>query len=513
MMLRVLLIGALLTLPMDDATAEAPSATRIAGQIDALLRQSWESEGVTPAEPASDAEFLRRAYLDLVGTIPPAGVVREFLASKETDKRQAVIDRLLESPQHATHLANTWRRILLPDGFPAERSDDAAGMQQWLRDRFATNVRYDRIVGDFLTATGSAETGPVLYYQALELKPEKLAASTARSFLGIQIQCAQCHDHPFDEWKQTDFWEYAAYFAQVDGQQAMGGADFQLQDNSFGEVTLPEQDEPISPSFPGSGESTDEESGSRRLQLSIWLSSGSNPYLATATANRVWSLLFGRGIVEPVDDISQLNEPSHPELLKLLANFFIESGYDLKQLFRAVALTEAYQLSSAAGAATPNDSFATMAIKNLTAEQIFDSLVQCLQGNPQFAQAGLATNSLLNPVRREFLIKMAAETHRPLDYGAGLQQTLHMMNSPGLAEILGDTENGLLVALAAPFLTDEDRLETVFISALGRMPSDSERSLFSEHLADPGNDKESRNLALSDMTWALINGAEFRLNH
>jgi hypothetical protein len=515
----VVCLGMLVPLAPDPTAAESPTARwkaarQSARHVDDILAASWKENGIAPAELASDAQFLRRIYLDLVGVVPPVSALRQYVADRDPNKRYALVDRLLESPRHATHLANTWRRILLPDGFPAQRSDDAIGMQRWLRDRFAQNVRYDRIVGDFLTATGSAETGPALYYQTLEVKPEKLAASTARSFLGIQIQCAQCHDHPFDDWTQRDFWEYAAFFAQVSGKAGMNTNTFRLRDLSTGDVTLPEEDEAIGPAFPGDEDVEVDSNGARRLQLSIWLSSGNNPYLAVATANRIWWHLFGRGIVDPVDDIGDANRPSHPQALEELSQFFVQSDYNLRELIRAVAYTDAYQRSSryANHDRPTEDTFAVMAIKNLTAEQIFDSLVQALQNNPGFGNGEQATNSLANPVRREFLVKMAAETDRMTHYSAGLQQTLHMMNDPGLAAITGDTDNGLLVAVNAPFLTEHQRLQTIFLSTLSRFPSESEQKTFGRHIEEAADDDSSAE-AMADIVWALVNSAEFRLNH
>ncbi len=223
----------------------------VAAEVDQLLQASWDARGIQPALPADDATFLRRAYLDLIGVIPPVSQVRAFLASAADDNRVKLIDQLLDSPRHPTHLANTWRHVLLPHGFSADGRQGAAQMQEWLRRRFADNVRYDRMVGDFLTVTGSLEAGPILFYQALDVVPEKLAASTARSFLGLRIECAQCHDHPFDDWVQEDFWGYAAFFARVNGSDYMRNGSFQLRDDVRGEVTIPDDDQPVVPRYPG----------------------------------------------------------------------------------------------------------------------------------------------------------------------------------------------------------------------------------------------------------------------
>lgn len=513
---QVLVAATMVLAPRGLTRCDAQQSTRqVADKIDAILQADWEAAHVSPRPSASDSEFLRRASLDLVGTIPTAAEVRDYMASSEPDKRERLVERLLMSPRHATHLANTWRRILLPDGFPAERSGDASGMQHWLRERFADNLRYDRLVGDFITASGSSQAGPVLYYQALDVKPEKLAASTARIFLGIQIQCAQCHDHPFDDWTQHDFWEYAAFFARVSGDTSMGTGQLMLRDVDSGEVTLPEQDQPIEPAFPGKDQPAPEAISSRRLQLSIWLASENNPFLSRATVNRVWWLLFGRGLVEPVDDLSPANTPSHPEILELLSEFFVASGYDLRELFRAVALTKAYGLSSQASDDSPQGSpelFAAMSIKSLTPEQIFDSLVQALQNNAQLTVDSQPAISLNNAIRQKFLAKMGADVHRPLEYSSDLQQTLLLMNSPEINALLADADHGLVAALDAPFLDHASRVEALVLNVLGRFPNEAEMNSFTTYLSSTDN-RDARLAALADIVWALVNSAEFRLNH
>src|SRR4051794_25582255 len=188
---------------------------KMVARIDEHIGARQKAEGITPAERSSDPEFLRRAYIDLTGAVPRLHAVREFLADERADKRAQLIDVLLASPQHATHLANTWRNLLLPNGLSNENVPATTGMQRWLRTRFASNLRYDNLVSDLLIATEGDTSGPALYFTSLDLAPEKLAGSSARNFLGLQLECAQCHDHPFDAWKQKDFWGYAAFFARL----------------------------------------------------------------------------------------------------------------------------------------------------------------------------------------------------------------------------------------------------------------------------------------------------------
>jgi len=492
------------SLPADRTSPpQTGDALEMAERVDELLVQRWSAAKIQPAEAASDSEFLRRVCLDLIGVVPTVAETRRFLDSDGENKRQELIDQLLASPRHATHLANTWRNILMPDGFATEMANGAAGMQAWLRGRFQQNMRYDRLVGDFLTATGSAESGPALYYQALNSEPQKLAASTARIFLGMQLECAQCHDHPFDEWSQADFWGYAAFFAQVEGSNR--GAQFFLSDSRQGEVMLPEMDEVVPPKFPSGDTPGEDKNGTRRLQLSIWMSSPNNPFLARATVNRVWSLMFGRGLVNPVDDLGPENEPIHPEVLDELSVFFVQSGYNIRDLFRLLANTDAYQTTSQIGASKESqqqrEQFAQMGTKALTAEQLFDSIQRCLHLPVSDLNS---SNYVESQQRQQFVSQIDAKTRDATEYGGGIQQTLNLMNGPRLATATNQSNVGILAAIQAPFLSREEKLETLFLASLSRMPSPKEQELFA-----PSGEK----VDYGDLLWAILNSAEFRFNH
>ena len=498
--------------PADPAAARATMIR----QIDARIAEKLKSAGMEAAPPADDAEFLRRVYLDLTGVVPRVAEVRAVLADTRPDKRARLIDSLLESPAHATHLANTWRNIMLPGDLNLEQINNVVGVQNWLRQRFVENLRYDNLVSDLLVATDGNELGPALYYTSLDLAPEKLAASTARIFLGLQIECAQCHDHPFDKtWRQPDFWGYAAFFARIkaaDGQPlAMVRS---ITDSDQGEVKLPDTEDVVLPKYPGGAAPDSGELGTRREQLAIWMASRDNPYLPRAGVNRVWHHLFGRGLVEPVDDIGPHNAASHPELFEELTQYFIRSGFNLRELYRTLANTEAYQRTSrwTSDKEPPPELFATMAVKTVTAEQLYDSLNRVLNRQPQAMFPGQnVSSSLLDPRRLAFIAKMEAGGRSPLEYQAGILQALTSMNGGETSEATDSGRSPLLGALEAPFLADADRVETMFLATLSRLPTEEERSVFVGHLekSSPGE----RQKAWSNILWALVNSAEFALNH
>jgi hypothetical protein len=496
----------------------------MAARIDARLAEVWKQEKVDPASRASDADFLRRAWLDLCGIIPPLndgdGIsgIRNFLEDPSSDKRARLIDQLLDKPTHATHFANIWKSVMVPPDTNVRRLGGDNGFQNWLRGQFADNVPYDKMVSDLLLATGAAnQTGPALFYTALQLKPEELAASTSRIFLGTQIQCAQCHDHPFDHWTRKDFWGYAAFFARLQRPPQTQQAAFQVNDAATGEVEFPDTDQVVRPLFLGGDVSTDGGS-SRRKRLAAWLASANNPFFARATVNRVWALLFGRGIVDPVDDLGQHNTPSHPELLDELAAYFAATEFDLNRLIRTLTYTNAYQLSSrsAPGAEDRGELFARMAIKSLTAEQLFDCLAEAMRrrestGTSQDPFAA-TTNRGFNQSRQAFLAKFRAPTQGATEYEAGIPQALTLINGSSIRQATDLAQSDLLVALDAPFFTDEKRVEVLFLSTLSRMPNDKERETFLEYVEQGGSSGNNRQ-ALGDVLWALLNSAEFVLNH
>jgi hypothetical protein len=484
-----------------------PDTTAVSRRVDELLAARWKRDGVEPAAAADDAELLRRLSLDLTGVVPTAWEVREYLADARAEKTAALVDRLLASPAHATHLANVWRELMLPRKFDPQQTAGLVGLQNWLRRQFVVNRRYDRVVADLLVATGGDESGPALFYTAVGLKPEELGTTTARIFLGVRLDCAQCHNHPFDRWTQQDFWGYAAFFARVE-QRARNAAAMRLVDTETGDVRLPGSETIVGPRYPGGIDTAGNESGTRRQQLAIWMVSGDNPYLARATVNLVWAQLFGRGLVEPLDDFGTHNPASHPELLETLSQAFIASGYDLRELYRTLANTRAYQLSSQRRGASepPAEWFAQMAVKTLTSDQLFDSLERVA-----LRAANEAVAPLADPRRQAFLIKMQTQTRTPIDFELSVPQALAMMNGPELSQIADPSTSRLVKGLDAPFLDDQQRVEAAFLATLARPPREAERSTMVEHLKAAAPDK--RQQALGDMVWALLNSAEFMLNH
>jgi len=494
--------------PVEERSDETTQMQAMAARIDALVAARLDREQIPPAPLATDGEFIRRAYLDLVGNIPTVAQTRAYLESDAPDKRQQLIAQLLKSPAHPTHLANTWRALVLEPSDDPQRLQNEQGLQRWLRGKFSQNVRYDRLVEEFLTATQGSD-GPGYFYAVQNLKPEMLASETSRIFLGLQLECAQCHDHPFDRWKQHDFWALAAFFAQLErpaNDNNVGLGRFDIVDRNVGEVTIPETDEVVPPAFPGSDASYASFGGTRRQQLAIWMVSRDNPYMPRRAVNWAWAHLMGRGIVHPADDMSPQNLPSHPQLLDELTDYFIQSGFDLRLLLQTIALTDTYARSSEAvsDSEAPPELFARMAVKSLTPEQLYDALLKVgLLHSDRVASQGSR--------REQFVARMRTAGKDRTTFDTGMPQALAVMNGPPVSTATSPETSGLLQALSAPFLSDEQRLNVLFLAAYSRSPQPDELARYQKFLQEADPDQQSA--ALGDVLWVLANSAEFMLNH
>lgn len=492
---------------------------RMVARIDELLRRGWQEAGVEPAEVATDGEFLRRASLDLTGVIPRVSQVREFLADDQPDKRNRLVEQLLDSPRHATHMATVWRNRILPAGAEVMHPRESLGLQKWLRMRFADNLRYDSLVAGMLLATGEGELGPALYFQANDLAPEKLAASVSELFLGVKLQCAQCHDHPYSGFSQRDFWGLAAFFAQVRAPEQRGmNVSYRLYDENRGDVVLPDTDEVVPPKYPDGTPAVDQGLGSRRANLVLWLTSRDNRQFARAGVNWAWSHFFGHGLVDTIELGVDVEQSNNAKLLEELAEYFVKSGFDLRELLLTIASTQAYQLSS--WQKVPADAetllFAAMQPRPLSPEQLYDSsaLLSPLiksGGSAAVGQAAVDVVNLEDPLRQEFVRRMREPPGDATEYRAGTLQALMLMNGNVTAALTAPERSQVLGALEAPFMADGDRIDTLFLATLCRMPEEEERST-AFTLLDEAESKSDKQRVLSDLLWALFNSTEFAFN-
>jgi hypothetical protein len=472
--------------------ASAKAALELAAKIDRLVAARWEAAKVQPAAPAGDAEFLRRIYLDLVGRIPSVAEARAFLSDTRPDRRQRLVDQLLASPAYASHAANVWRALLIPDkntdGFFSQ-----AETETWLRKQFAANKGYDKIVWELLALPGD----PARFYSSKRNEPEGIGAATARLFLGVSIECAQCHDHPFAKWKREQFWEFAGFFAGFgDGEDrreiAISGGSKIVQ-ASFLDGTEPKWKYDVSP----------------RQTLADWMTAPKNPYFARAGANRIWAYFLGTGLVEPVDDLRPENAPSNPELFDELTDQFAAHKFDVKFLIRAITASRAYQLSSVKSDSGQDEPqmFARMALRGLSPEQLFDSL--CLATGFR-EKARFSRNR--DTVRSELLNLFASQDKRT-EFQTSILQSLLLMNGKLMEQVTSPERSATLAAVAdAPFLDTNQKLETLFLAALSRPPRADEVERFARYVGEAAAKGNGR-AALGDVFWVLLNSPEFVLNH
>ncbi len=527
----VLVLAALAAAPAwakPPAPATRAGARRLAARIDELLTARWEQEGVQPAEPADDATFLRRLSLDLAGRIPAVSEVRRFLADPSADKRDRLIDELLDSPAYARHFADTWLDLLAPEAAADfQRRFLLPGLHAWLRKQFTENTPYDRMVRDLLALPlgsdprqrqilrlalfrADGEPSPVGYYVAKEGKPENLAAGTARLFLGVRLECAQCHDHPYGRWTREQFWGQAAFFAGLRPSRN-GDMEPPTEVPDRRELPIPNTERVAQARFLDGSEPQWKFRTSARATLAEWIIRRDNPFFARATVNRLWAHFFGLGLVEPVDDFNDANPPSHPELLDELARQFADHGFDLKFLIRALARCKAYQLQSSR-APSGRRLYECMAVKCLTPLQIYDSFCQATgyrdPGGSEIRRRFFYDGS----PRSQLLAKFAYQEKRT-EAQTSIPQALALMNSRLVAEATDPDKGELLAAVAnAPFLDTRGRVEALFLAALSRPPRPAEAARLIAYV-DKGGASGDPKKALSDVFWALLNSTEFLFNH
>jgi hypothetical protein len=491
--------------------AHADEAASLSDVIDSHIQARLDSEGLQRAAQTDDAEFLRRVYLDLHGVVPSAEQAVKFLDRSDPDKRDQLIDELLASPQFGEHLADLWSGRLLSPQLNDRRKQEA--FTKWLADRL-NGASWDRVVTDLLTATGKLEDNPAVIYLIegnFPLGVTDLTDLSTRYFLGVRLNCAQCHDHPFAAWKQQDYWGMAAFFAQIQtpGKSKAVYKVGLLDNPQMTMATLKDTDmiehfQRRTPTFLGGQELAAGADSTHRAALAAWITSPDNAYFARATVNRMWWQFFGRGIVNPVDDMHSGNAPSHPGLIDLLSQRFVESGFDLKFLCRAILNSRTYQQTSRPGeeAELQAKLFGRMSIKVLSGQQLYDSLVAIL--GPPTKTAGIDARL---GARYEFSQSFGGEADTdPTRYERGIPHMLRMMNSPQFA---GGSVAALASRVAPAGSPADESVEQLFLTILSRRPTPAEQRLAREQLQISGATQS----AYDDFAWALLMGSEFALNH
>jgi hypothetical protein len=521
------------TVPLGGATPafEFPIQTL----VDQHTQRKWRELGLVPSEPANDAQFLRRVSLDLTGTLPTPERLRAFLADADPDKRAKLVDELLNSQDYAYFFANKWADVLRVqrgrEGNANDRAQGTFAFHAWIRQAMAEDRPFDQFVRDILSAVGDETTSPPAYWYRELQTADQLVDDTAQVFLGVRINCAQCHHHPYEKWSQDDYWGLAAYFGRLARRNVMvPGADPQagirqrqiLTIRSNGTVTNKRTGKPAQPR-PLDGEPSQVEPGDDpRQKLADWMTDPQNPFFARALVNRYWAHFLGRGIVDPPDDMRVTNPPSNPELLDALADDFTRHGHSLKHLIRVICNSRTYQLDS-----TPNEfnqhdkqSFARYHPKRLTAEVVYDAVNQVLAAPAQFNNlpgdrfAPRRAIMLPDESYQSYFLDVfgrpqrisACECERVRE--ANLAQVLHLLNSNELQSKLSRGD-GRADAMAKDPRPDTDKVRELFLWALSREPGDSQLQAALAHLAQ---NEKTKKAAYENILWSLINTKEFVFN-
>jgi len=508
--------------------------------VNERIRTVCEENEVEMSTLADDAEWLRRVYLDVVGHIPPTEKVEAFQKDKDPNKRILVIEQLLDDPDYVLNMTMIWRNLLIGRNTPDRTS--RAGMEKFLREAFARSRPWNEIVYDILTAEGHYEENGAVNFILAQLDGNpgneeyhvEATAKTARIFLGLQVQCTQCHNHPFNDWKQNQFWEFNSFFRQVrrndvDKYDAASGQNV----DDYSELVWMEFKGPVFfetrqalmqvayPKYLDEPEPIDQNSEDRRTELAKKMCHDDpSQQVAKAFVNRMWGHFMGYGFTRPVDDMGPHNPASHPEILDRLAEEFVKSNYDVKQLVRWIVSTESYHLTSKFNSKNRIDDpsagevplFSHMYVKTMTMEQMYDSLIIATKAD----QAGQAGYEAAQGQRQQWMqdfvrIFGGNDDDEPTMYSGSIPQALLMMNGPLVQKAISADKGSYLYSLLMENRNgkDVDRINALYLASLGRDATTKELKGINKAL-DGTRDK----LAFyQDLYWALLNSNEFIVNH
>jgi hypothetical protein len=483
--------------------------------IDEHIFSKLKRLNIVPSEVCTDEEFLRRAHLDLIGVLPTAEEARKFLANRASNKRAQLVDELLDRPEYADFWGLYWSdRLSNSRQFLYEKG--TFFFQQWLREAMAQNLPYDQFARELITATGGLyEVAPTSYYPLLK-KAEEMATTTSQIFLGVGLECARCHDHPFEKWKQDDFLGLAAFFSQVRHKNRIRQNERVLYLDAKRELTHPKLKQPVMPKFLG-GELVKVEPGrDRREVLADWMTAPSNPFFAKAIVNRLWKHFLGRGLVEPVDDFRVSNPPTNEALLTALAEDFIRHKYDLKHLYRTITGARVYQLSAQPNGTNKEDKqfYSRFYLKRLNAEELLDGISRVTEVPEKFPGFHLGTRATQLPdpkVPSYFLDvfdRATRETVCERKQTTSVMQIMHLVSGDTINQKIR-AENGLIERLTKSGMSSQEMIEELYLRTLSRFPQKEEAQLAQQGIGKAPSPREG----YEDLLWALLNSKEFLFNH
>lgn len=485
--------------------------------IDTLVWDRFALLGLQPSELVDDGSFLRRVYLDSIGTLPTVAEVRSFLDDSAPDKRVKLVEELLSRSEYADFWAMKWADILRVDRERIQ-SNGTIAMTRWLRDQFASNRPYDEFVTDVITATGSTVSESPAAFYVVHNDAEKLARSISQAFLGVRIECAQCHHHPFEKWGQHDYFAFAGFFTGVK-QKKMGAVAQKIIEGPGQDLPHPRTQQKIPTAGLGGTPIVVGDGSTRRLALAQWMTQPTNPFLARMFVNRLWAHYFGRGLADPIDDMRSTNPASNEPLLNMLAKRFISDGFDVKKITKLILTSRAYQLSVEVNESNELDqqNFSHARWKAMSAEVLLDAISQATGVDEAFNgwPEGYRAIQIWDNRMPSYFFRIFGKPQRvsvcECERGTepSIAQALHLMNAPETMAKLR-SRFGAVRRLVQSELSESQIVDELYLATLSRFPVAEERKLMVGVFADPSS---SRQTAVEDILWTLINTREFVFNH
>lgn len=501
--------------------------------IDQHVFANLKQIGIPPSPICDDSTFLRRVSLDIGGRLPTMEETKAFLADKAPDKRDRAIESLINSPDYADYFANKWTALLKNQRTEAADITANFAFHAWMRDNLLANTPYDQLVRQILASTGTIVSNPPVAWYKRVKEPTTQVEDVAQLFLGVRMQCAQCHHHPFERWTQAEYYHMAAFFSQIGRKPtAIAGEDLIFHKRGTAQTEHRKTRVMLKPAGLGEPPLDIAPDDDPRLALADWMAQKKNPFFAKALVNRYWKHFFKRGLIEPEDDLRDTNPPTNPELIDALAKHFTDTNFDLKALVRVIAQSHTYQLS-----AMPNEhnaidrqAFSHFYPKRMTAEVLLDSIDMVTASKTDFADLPPGTRAISLPdnsyTRASPFLKVfgrpdntsVCECERVSS--ASLAQSLHLMNASDVKAKL-TASGGRAEQLTKAEMPEPKRIRELYLAAFSREPTADEVQIAETHLAKPRIDATGKPLdsqrakrnGYEDLLWALLNTKEFLFNH
>jgi hypothetical protein len=495
-----------------------PPKTPPANYIDELVNAKLQKLRILPSEVCSDEVFLRRATIDITGMLPTEDEYHAFLADKSPDKRAKLVDNLLSRKAFAEIWAMKWAELLMVrSGGPTNVSYKSIYLySNWLTEQIAGNVPLDKIVRQILASSGGSFSTPATNFYQIERETLKTAENVAQVFMGVRVQCAQCHNHPFDRWTMNDYYSFAAFFSQIGRKEGEDSREIIIFNSGGGEVNHMVTGKVMEPKFLG-GPKPDCRGKDRRQVLADWLTAPDNPYFAPSVGNRIWAHFFGVGIVEPVDDVRVSNPPINPELFQQLGRKLVEYQYDFKRLVHDICLSQTYQRATQTNASNEGDqrNFAHARVRRVQAEMLRDCITEVSEAKDKFRGLPLGARAvqIADGATSDYFLttfgRSPRETVSASDIHSEptLSQALHLLNGNTVQQKI--RSGGMIQRMLAEKKTPEDIIRTLYIRCLSREPLPEELAELKKLVA--GSPKPAE--ALEDVFWGLLNSREFCFNH